>query len=156
MKRREIEKTLGSALVYVSNAYEEVTLPMTFETYVDVASIERDATGKVTSARTLLTARWNLKHLRGIDWETLVGDVQVLDGVNRFLGNLGIVGRVGWAAMAAQEPEQFEFKMKPFMVDEFFPELGMRDDAERKTRSEASRPAHVGRPQLSIVGRASA
>jgi hypothetical protein len=58
--------------------------------------------------------------------------------------------------MAAQEPEQFEFKMKPFMVDEFFPELGMRDDIQRVERRQAPRPEFVGRPQLSVVGRASA
>lgn len=156
MKRREIYKTLGSALVTVSDAYLEVTLPMTFDAYVDVHSIERDATGKVTAANTLLTARWDLKHMRDINWEILVGDVLVLDGVNRFINNLGIPGRVGWAPMGAQEPEQFQFRMRAFMVDDFFPELGMRHDAERMERRQAPRPTFVGRPSLSIVGRASA
>jgi hypothetical protein len=152
----ELEKTLGFALITVSDAYHEVTVPMTFEVYVDTDTIERDPTGKVVKANTLLTARWEMKHLRDIDWEVLVGDVVVLDGVNRFLENLGIVGRVSWAAMAAQEPEQFEFKMKPFMVDEFFPELGMRDEDQRRERRQAPRPEFVGRPKLSVVGRASA
>jgi hypothetical protein len=156
MKPIELEKTLGFALIPVSDAYHEVMLPMTFEVYVDRDSIERDQTGKVVKASTLLTGRWEVKHLRTIDWEVLVGEAHVVDGVNRFLGNLGIVGRVSWAPMAAQEPEQFEFKMKPFMVDEFFPELGMRDDIQRAERRQAPRPEFVGRPQLRVVGRASA
>jgi hypothetical protein len=156
MKKREIDKTVGSALITVSDAYHEVTLPMTFEAYVDVSSIRRDGTGKVVEANTLFTGRWDMKHLRGVDWEILVGDVLVLDGVNRFLRNHGIVGRVSWAAMAAQEPETFEFKMKPFMVDEFFPELGMRDDVERQERAAHPCPQFTGRPNLTIVGRASA
>lgn len=156
MKRREIYKSLGSALITVSDAYLEVTLPMTFEAYVDVRSIERDATGKVTSASTMLTAQWDLKHMRDIDWEILVGDAVVLDGVNRFLSNLGIVGRVGWAPMSAQEPEQFQFRLRSFMVDSVFPELGARHDTERLEVRQAPRPAVVGRPKLSIVGRASA
>lgn len=156
MKRREIYRTLGSALVTVSDAYLEVTLPMTFDAYVDVHSIERDATGKVTSANTLLTARWDMKHMRDINWEILVGDAHILDGVNRFINNLGIGGRVGWAPMSAQEPEQFQFRMRSFMVDEFFPELGARHDAERVERRQTPRPERVGRPALRIVGRASA
>jgi hypothetical protein len=157
MKPTELEEKLGFALITVSDAYSEVTLPMKFEVYVDVDSIERDAAGKVVKANTLLTARWDMKHLRGeLQWESLVGDALVLDGVNRFLDNLGIVGRVSWAAMAAQEPEQFEFKMKPFMVDEFFPQLGMRDDILRRERRQAPRPEFVGRPQLRLVGRATA
>lgn len=156
MKLQELERTLGLALIPVSDAYHEVMLPMTFEAYVDLESIERDQTGKVVKANTLLTGRWDMKHLRTIDWEVLVGEAHVVDGVNRFLGNLGIVGRVSWAPMAAQEPEQFEFKMKPFMVDEFFPDLAQRDDIQREERRRAPRPEYVGRPQLRIVGRASA
>lgn len=156
MKLQELERTLGLALIPVSDAYHEVMLPMTFEAYVDLESIERDQTGKVVKASTLLTGRWDMKHLRTIDWEVLVGEAHVVDGVNRFLGNLGIVGRVSWAPMAAQEPEQFEFKMKPFMVDEFFPDLAHRDDIQREERRQAPRPEYVGRPQLRVVGRASA
>jgi hypothetical protein len=156
MKLQELERTLGLALIPVSDAYHEVMLPMTFEAYVDLESIERDQTGKVVKANTLLTGRWDMKHLRTIDWEVLVGEAHVVDGVNRFLGNLGIVGRVSWAPMAAQEPEQFEFKMKPFMVDEFFPKLAQRDDIQRAERRQAPRPEYVGRPQLRVVGRASA
>ncbi|NTF17083.1 hypothetical protein G6L37_01395 [Agrobacterium rubi] len=156
MKRNEIYKTLGSALVTVADAYTSTTVPLTFDAYVDVHSIDRDATGKVISANTLFTARWDLKHMRDINWETLIGDVEVLDAVNRFISNLGISGRIGWAPMSAQEPEQFQFRMKPFMVDEFFPELGMRHDVERSERRQAPRPSVVGRPTLSIVGRASA
>ncbi|MNU31231.1 hypothetical protein D3C71_197500 [compost metagenome] len=156
MKLQELERTLGLALIPVSDAYHEVMLPMTFEVYVDLESIERDQTGKVVKANTLLTGRWDMKHLRTIDWEVLVGEAHVVDGVNRFLGNLGIVGRVSWAPMAAQEPEQFEFKMKPFMVDEFFPDLAHRDDIQREERRKTPRPEYVGRPQLRVVGRASA
>lgn len=156
MKVQELERTLGLALIPVSDAYHEVMLPMTFEAYVDLESIERDQTGKVVKASTLLTGRWDMKHLRTIDWEVLVGEAHVVDGVNRFLGNLGIVGRVSWAPMAAQEPEQFEFKMKPFMVDEFFPDLAHRDDVHREERRRTPRPEYVGRPQLRVVGRASA
>lgn len=156
MKLQELERTLGLALIPVSDAYHEVMLPMTFEAYVDLESIERDQTGKVVKANTLLTGRWDMKHLRTIDWEVLVGEAHVVDGVNRFLGNLDIVGRVSWAPMAAQEPEQFEFKMKPFMVDEFFPDLAQRDDIQREERRRAPRPEYVGRPQLRVVGRASA
>ncbi len=156
MKLQELERTLGLALIPVSDAYHEVMLPMTFEVYADRESIERDQTGKVVNASTLLTGRWDMKHLRTIDWEVLVGEAHVVDGVNRFLGNLGIVGRVSWAPMAAQEPEQFEFKMKPFMVDEFFPDLARRDDIQREERRQTPRPEYVGRPQLRVVGRASA
>lgn len=156
MKLQELERTLGLALIPVSDAYHEVMLPMTFEAYVDLESIERDQTGKVVKANTLLTGRWDMKHLRTIDWEVLVGEAHVVDGVNRFLGNLGIAGRVSWAPMAAQEPEQFEFRMKPFMVDEFFPDLARRDDVQREERRKTPRPEYVGRPQLRVVGRASA
>jgi hypothetical protein len=159
MKTSELERNLGIALIAVSTRYGYITLPMTFSVCVDVDSIVRDPTGKVIDATTLFTARWNSKHLDDPNWEDMIGNVEILHGINRFLRDLGIVGRVYWASMNAQYPEQFEFKFKPFMVDEFFPDLATRDDVERtvrRERAEAPRPNVVGRPQLRIVGRASA
>lgn len=152
MKNSEIEKTLGPLFVPVSDNYNEIVVPMTFHVYADLNTVERGADGKVMKANTLFSAKYDPKHFKDVDWKGVVGDAVILDSINRYISRIGVVGRLFWATMSVQEPGSFEFKMKPFMVDEFFPELGAHHDAtQRRERRSTPRPEFTGTPLLKVV-----
>lgn len=151
MKNRELETTLGPLFVPVSDPYHQIVVPMTFHVYVDLDTVERSADGKVAKANTLFSARYDMKHFKTLDWKASVGDGEILDSINQYLKKSGIVGRVFWATMSVQEPGCYEFKMKAFMVDEFFPEVGEQHDVQRRERRATPRPVHSGPPLLKVV-----
>ena len=150
MKKTEIRRDLGTALIIVGDSHIQATVPMKFTAHVDKTSIVRDATGKATAARVLITAKYDETKLYGVDWEEAAGDSLLLDSVNRFLRNVGIRGSVAWEHMRAQYPEIYVFKAKPYLVDDFFPELGHYETDELDQRFELPRPER-GRPRLRLV-----
>lgn len=150
MKKTEIRRQLGIALIVVGDCQSVATVPMRFTAQVDRTSIVRDATGKATAARILITADYDEKRLHGVDWQESVGDRLVLDSVNRFLRNIGIRGTAAWEHMRHQAPEAFVFKAKPHLVDDFFPELGHYEEDDLDEKFSLPRPER-GRPQLRLV-----
>lgn len=124
MKTKELApKEFGPLIVVTGDVYRTVSVPMTIVAYVDAESVQRGRDGKVMQANTLLSAIYKTTHLGDVTWETLSGDLVVLDAVNRYLHAIGVVGQIRWAPMDMQEPGRLEFRMKPHMVDMFFPEL---------------------------------
>jgi hypothetical protein len=152
MKTKELApKTFGPLIVVTGDVYRTITVPMTFLAYVDVASLERSRDGKVVKANTLFSATYDVHRLGDVTWETLCGDPLVKQAVDLYLEKIGIVGSLNWAPMEMQEPGRLEFRMKPHMVDMFFPELVGRAIDAGADMTVAARPRSVAPPELRLV-----
>lgn len=152
MKTKELDpKTYGPLLVVTGDVYRTITVPMTFVAYVDVDSVERGRDGKVTKANTLFSAIYDTRRLGGVEWETLCGDPLVKHAVDLYLEKMGIVGSLNWAPMDAHEPGRMEFRMKPHMVDMFFPELVGAAVEDGAAINVTPRPRSTSQPALRLV-----
>jgi hypothetical protein len=152
MKNKELApKTFGPLIVVTGDVYRTITVPMTFVAYVDVASVQRSRDGKVVEANTLFSAIYDVHRLGDVSWEALCGDPLVKQAVDLYLEKIGIVGSLNWATMEMQEPGRLEFRMKPYMVDMFFPELVSRAINEGADMTVTSRPRKVAPPELRLV-----
>lgn len=152
MKTKQLApKTLGPLIVVTGDVYRTITVPMTFLVYVDAESVERSRDGKVVAANTFFSALYDVKRLGDVTWETLCGDPLVMQAVNQYLEKTGIVGSLNWASMEHQEPGRLEFRMKPHMVDLFFPELVGRAIDEGADMNITTRPRAVQPPELRLV-----
>jgi hypothetical protein len=105
------------------------TVPLEIIATVDPGSIERED-GRITFAYCSFVARFSGSH-----WDTAsVGDMYtdsgILKSINHYLAQLGFKSKVHWSEHGRQTDDEADFDMDFGLIDELWPDLVQRAEAE--------------------------
>lgn len=120
-----LSNSFGPLLVLTGNIDKDIMLPLMIEVRLDVGSLKFDGVGNLVKGEASFEASYDARRLKGVDWDRMVGDEAVLEGIEGHLAAMGYMGGLLWRPFDMQRPGLLKLWMRPALVTSIFPDAVM-------------------------------